>query len=170
VLITLIGCGAVVYNAYAPVTDEVLDTASQRAVVQACRTAFDTVSKFAPLPPTATPADRAALTERENAVFATMVDAFDRLDPPDRDGRTALRAWSADWRTLLERRAQYARDLRRGTPSPELVLPLDGGAPVTARMNKYARTHDAVVCATHNLQAEIVDGVRAYPDDPTESA
>lgn len=170
IAITLIGCGAVVYNAFAPVTAERLDATSQRAVVAACRAAYDQLSKFGPLPPTATPADRAALTERENSVFSKMADTFAAQNPPDRDGLTALRAWTSDWRTLIERRADYATELRTGAKNPELVLPLDGGAPITNRMNKYARTHDAVICATHNLQAEIVDGLRAYPDDPTESA
>ncbi len=169
-VMTLIGCGAIVYNAYAPVTEEPLDSASTAAVQHGCRAAYDELRSFGPLAPTATPEDRAALTERENGVFTKMVDGFATLSPPNSSGRTALHDWIADWRALVARRADYARQLRNHTASPELVIPINAGAPITDRMNQYARTHDAVGCETHNLQAEIVDGVRDYPNDPTASS
>jgi hypothetical protein len=170
IVMTLIGCGAIVYNAFAPVTEEPLDATSTAAVQHGCRAAYDELRTFGVLPPTATPDDRAALTERENGVFSGMVDAFARLQPPDASGRTALHDWIADWRALIARRADYAHQLRAHAAHPELVIPVDAGAPITNRMNQYARTHDAVGCETHNLQAEIVDGVRDYPNDPTASS
>ncbi len=170
ILMTLVGMGAVVYNSFASETEEPLDQASHVVVATACRQAFDVLHRF-PVLTSAAAGARADLLVRENVVFNRMTDAFTRATPPNHSGAIALGKWIGDWRAVNQRRAQYAHDLRASNKFPELVLPKDdAGAPITNRMNEFSRTHDLVGCETHNLQAETVDGVRDYPNDPTRTA
>ena len=65
---------------------------------------------------------------------------------------------------MLKRRAQYVHDLGTTNTHVDLVIPIDDkGAPVTDRMNQYARTHELNQCLTQNLQLETVDTIRQYP-------
>ncbi len=167
--ITLAGIIVVLYGVFvAPETEELLSQASHDRAAAACHKTWAELRTFPKLT-TAAPADRAALLERENIVFTKLADAFAQLKTPQNDGAIALRGWVQDWRGVNASRAAYARALRTSPKFPELLLPKDDqGAPVTNRMNQYSRTHELIGCATHNLQAEITDGERRYPDDPTK--
>ena len=90
------------------------------------------------------------------------------MHPKNPVGAEATSGWLGDWKSLNQSRSQYAIDLRRHVGHPELLLKKDGGAPITKRMNDFAGTHELIGCESHNLQAEIVDGARNYPRDPTE--
>lgn len=171
IAMTLAGMGTIVYGVvFANRTDEPLDTASTAIVAAACKDAYIELKTLTPLKPdvSTTFADRASLTNQENAIFTAMADKIAFAKPTDNDGKIALSKWIEDWRAVIDRRARYATDLGSVGDDAQLVLPKDGGAPVTNRMNKFSRTHDLIGCATHNLQAEIVDGVRVYPTDPTK--
>ena len=169
IAITLAGMATVVYGTFANVTDEPIDAPTQRIAAQACASAYNDLKRLSPLTPNATFNDRAILTEHENAIFTTLANRVSTTHPTDHDGSIALTAWIGDWRSLIQRRANYAKDLRAIGNKAEPDFPKDtSGAPVTNRMNQFSRTHNLIGCATHNLQAEIVDGLRAYPNDPTQ--
>jgi hypothetical protein len=92
-----------------------------------------------------------------------MVGVFAGQHPPNNDGATALRDWTADWRALLERRAGYTNAAVAGEARGQLVIPVIAGAPITNRMNEYALANAITVCQTTGLQAEVVVGKRTYP-------
>ncbi len=166
--ITLFGLGAVVYDSFAPTTEEPLDAHSHTVIADACHATYLNLRALPPLTNASTRTELASRTERENTEFAAMVTKFDRLTPPNADGRRALHDWNADWRAVLVRRASYVQELRASPKRAELVLPRDStGAPITDRMNQYARTHALTGCLTSNLQAETVDTIRQYPTNDT---
>ncbi len=167
VAFTLISCGAVVYNALAPTTSEKLNEQARTVAATACRDAYERLKKL-PVIATTAASEAADLLEAENTIFVAMAKQLATARPTNAVGATAYSGWVADWNGVNTSRAAYATKLRNDDPRPELLLPKDGSAPVTNRMNKYSRTHNLIVCATHNLQAEIVDGVRNYPNDPTK--
>ena len=164
---TLISCGAVVYNAFAPVTEEKLDDKARSVASTACRATYDNL-KTLPVLTSVESVDRAKRLEQENTIFERLAVTLATARPTDRVGGEAYRAWVRDWHGVNKARSAYAVALRASPDFPELLLPKDGSAPITNRMNKYSRTHNLIVCATHNLQAEIVDGKRNYPNDPTK--
>jgi hypothetical protein len=167
-VLTLIGVAGVLYDSFAPTTEEPLGTGPHAAVQHACDTAFRTLKALPPLTRNSTRAQLAARTTQETAIFDTMVAQFAKVHPSDRDGNTAVRAWTADWRSVLGRRVDYVKALGNTTKHVDLVIPIDEqGAPVTDRMNQYSRTHDLNQCLTQNLQLETVDTIRQYPKTDT---
>ena len=101
-------------------------------------------------------------------LLSTLATTIAAQRPTAHDGQTALTDWVADWRALIDRRATFAHTLDRDG-NAEFVIPKDPkGAPITNRMNEFARTHALIGCETHNLQAETLDGPRNYPNDPTK--
>jgi hypothetical protein len=167
-VLTLIGVAGVFYDSFAPTTEEPLGSVPHAEVQHACDTAYRTLKSLPPLTRTSTRTQLAARTTQETAIFNTMVSKFAQVRPSDRDGRTAVRAWTADWRSVLARRVEYVKALGNTTKHVDLVIPIDEqGAPVTDRMNQYSRTHDLNQCLTQNLQLETVDTIRQYPKTDT---
>lgn len=163
---TLIGSAAVVWGVFNQNTLEPLDQASHDQLQQTCASAQVALRKIAPITSQSTREDRARRVDDENVILKQVVTTADSLNPPSPAGATALRDWTADWRALLAARADYARALRGTEPKPSPSLPVANDAPVTKRMNDWSRTHSLNVCDTTYLQAEILDGVRTYPDKP----
>lgn len=167
-VLTLVGVGSVMYDAFAPVTQEPLGTHGHAVVQQACDNAYRTLKALPPLQRTSSLAEVVARTHQEDTIFDEMVAKFDTVQPSSKDGRTALRDWSADWRSVIARRAGYVRNV--AVAHDKFVLPIDSsGAPVTDRMNQYSRTHSLNQCLTENLQLETVETVRAYPPTDTQT-
>src|SRR4051812_20897463 len=148
-VLTLFGVAGVVSASFAPTTEEPLDARSHTTVQHACDATYRALKALPPLTHDSTRAELAARTTEENSLFTTMASEFDRVQPKDNDGRVALRAYTADWRSVITRRAQYVRQLGATKKHVDLVIPIDDkGAPVTDRMNQYARTHDLRQCLT----------------------
>ena len=169
IVITLLGMGAVVYGTFASTTNEPLNKTSHDVIAKSCADAYTGLKKLPPLKATATFADRASLVTQENLIFTAMTNTIATTHTENHDGEVARTKWVEDWRSVIERRAMYAADLLKVGDASEPAFPKDeGGAPVTNRMNQFSRTHTLIGCATHNLQAEIIDGVRVYPTDPTK--
>jgi hypothetical protein len=169
-LLTLVGVGGAVYDAFAPTTEEPLDAHAHTVVLQSCDAAFRTLTSLPPLTHNTTRAQLASRVVQEDSIFNDMVSRFDHVTPTNHDGRIALRDWTADWRSVLQRRAQYVSQLRATTHHVDFIVPIDkSAAPVTDRMNQYSRTHDLNPCLTGNLQLETLDTIRQYPKSDTAS-
>ena len=170
IVLTFIGFGTAIYDAFAPTTEEPLNTQAHAVVQHACDTAYHTLKALPPLTHSTTRAQLETRILEENTVFDAMVAKFGTTTPTNHDGATALRDWSKDWRTMLARRVTYVDDLRATTKHVTFYIPIvtsgDGG-PVTDRMNQYSRTHDLNQCLTENLQLETVDAIREYPSTDT---
>ncbi len=170
IVITLLGISTVFIDVFSPTTEEPLDAHSHAVVQQACDTAYRTLKALPPLTHRTTRAQQRARIVEENAVFDAMIAKFAPLRPLNHDGRIALSAWTADWKSVLARRADYANELAATTGHVNLVIPIDSqGAPVTDRMNQYSRTHDLDQCLTENLQLETLGAIREYPATDTQS-
>lgn len=100
----------------------------------------------------------------ENAVFESLVDGLDALDPQGEDPATALEAWTDDWRALLAAREAAADELARAGEAT-LAIPRAssrGVRPVTDRMDEYARQQGLDECRPDALEAETIDGRGDY--------
>lgn len=161
---TLAGALSVVWGVFNQDTLEPLDAASRDRLRQTCVSEQQQLRQLAPITSQSTREDRARRVDDENVILSRIVTTAASLRPPNPAGATALRDWTADWRALLAARAQYASALRGPEARPQPNLPVNGGKPVTKRMNDYSRTHALGECVTGYLQAEILDGVRTYPN------
>jgi hypothetical protein len=147
---------------------EDLDDASNAAIGDACTGALSELRALPPLGEDASAAEGVALAEQENEIFTAMIEQFAAIRPDAGDDAVdAYRAWIDDWRALLSARAQFADDLA-ADGSARLETPsISSGSvrPITDRMNEYASQRVLVNCEPDVLQAEVVDGPRAYPDE-----
>lgn len=115
-------------------------------------------------------ADRVARVRAENVVLRAMTNQFRAVDPQHKTPANALRGWTDDWSRLIDARATYANELDAGKSDPtkkvKFVLPSDAGAlePVTNKMDDFVRENHPNIdaCFTNALQADVVEGPRAY--------
>jgi hypothetical protein len=138
---------------------ERLTSTERRAVGQACEDAADRIRA---LPPVSNPPTNATVSARatgETDQFARMLTDIRRVQPERAAARVALHAWLADWATLLDVRRVYADEVRTDK-SAKIVVPVDAGAPIFVRMNKYAESKGLAVCKTDELGAERVYELR----------
>ncbi|HEY1740665.1 MAG TPA: hypothetical protein VGI86_18265, partial [Acidimicrobiia bacterium] len=168
IVLTVIGFGTAIYDAFAPTTEEPLNAQSHAVVQHACDTAYHTLKALPPLAHSTTRTQLETRILEENRVFDTMVAKFGTVTPTNHDGLVALRDWTADWRAMLTRRVSYVGELRATPKHINFLIPIvSGGGPITDRMNQYSRTHELNQCLTENLQLETVDAIRQYPTTDT---
>lgn len=147
--------GYVLYLAFGPgrqpPIDRLEDPAFAAAAEDRCADAGDAVGDlpFANQLPTA--ADRAAVLDQANGIYAGMLDDLDGLAAlaPAGDQRDLVQEWLADWRTLLQDRVDYAVALR-ADPNARLLVSEKGdtGRHITGWIDEFALANRMESCAT----------------------
>jgi hypothetical protein len=136
-----------------------------RAVAAACRDAQRALEELPQVDVQANFSDKADRVEREDAILTAMIRQIRTVHPEGRDPSVALNGWLTDWERLVRAREQYANDLRTGGADARFVEPAsDGVEPIANKMNDWTLEQGTRtdVCNTGVLQAEVVDGPRAY--------
>lgn len=143
---------------------EKLDAPAGARVEAACRAAQTSLKALPAVKETDGGAVRVARVRTENSILTTMTERFDEVTPAHGTPTHALRAWTGDWRRIIEARARYATDLETKHRA-RLELPATGGIkPISDNMDDFVREqhHQIDTCFTDSLQAEVVEGPRVY--------
>jgi hypothetical protein len=136
-----------------------------RAVAGACRDAQHALENLPQVEARASFSDTADRVEREDAILTAMIQQIRTVHPGGRDPSVALNGWLSDWERLVTAREQYANDLRTGGADARFVEPAsDGVEPIANKMNDWTLEQGTRTdgCNTGVLQAEVVEGPRAY--------
>ncbi|MDX6294153.1 MAG: hypothetical protein QOH50_3228 [Kribbellaceae bacterium] len=99
----------------------------------ACSTMTHAVQQSA-APLNATNATKARAIQEQNNAVAAMIRTIRLLGSDRLDNDRPTPSWLADWQTLIDQRARYARNLDRNRPTP-FVIPTVEGRPISERMN-----------------------------------
>ena len=147
---------------------ERLAVADAQSVVGVCSDAQQQLRAL-PLPYPKLGADRVTRLRAENTILRAMTARFGDTRPSSSTPAAALAGWSADWNRLIDARTRYADQLAAAandlSKKVKFVVPATGGVkPITERMDDFVRENhpDLDACFTTALQAEIVEGPRAY--------
>ncbi len=138
---------------------ERLTSAERHAALDACRQAAADMRSLPTVPTPPTNATVSARAEGETDVLARMVSTLRRLEPDREAARQALDAWLDDWDIMLRARRTYARDVLHDKGA-KLVTPVDAGAPIFVRMNKYSDSKGLADCSVEALGATAVNALR----------
>lgn len=142
---------------------ERLDRASAAALSGACDAARAEL-ELLPNPSPVSGPDRVARIRAENRVLRAMVTRFDAVQPEAGTPGEAVRAWGADWRSVVDARERYASSLETEGRA-QFVLPADDGIkPVTKDMDDFVRQNHPHLdaCLTERLALDTVEGQRDY--------
>lgn len=128
------------------------DPAWQSQAEQVCAA---TAKQIKALPPAASFKDiepkelaltqRAAVIDQATALLTTQVDQLRADEPTDVNGRRGVDLWLDDWDGYLQNRRDQAQRMRAGEDTPFRVNE-QGGAPVTLRMDEFAKTNGMPSC------------------------
>jgi len=144
---------------------ERLNDADAHTVDAACVDAQHALARLPQVGAHATPDARADRVDHEDAILTTMTERFMAVHPAGNDPAVALRGWTGDWTRLIAARAHYVSDLRTKGNDARFVEPATKGVePIVNKMNDWileqgTRTEH---CNTGELQAEVIEGARAY--------
>ena len=172
VLIVVAGLwGYAIWYSVARPSPESLDGSAKTAVTNACTDARAKLRALPDLAKGATAANDVRLVRQENEIFHAMADRIDQVSPNGTDAHKALDAWVADWRKVIEARAQFANDLETDGKARLRIPAVNAGSvqPITDRMDTYAMNRGLDVCRPQALQAEVVDQPRDYSAAQEES-
>jgi len=91
---------------------------------------------------------RADLVDEGTALLSQMLDDMMVIPPSDPKGAEIVPLWIADYESLLERRLEYANELRAGIDEPftEPVAP-GTSIPVTEKLETFAGDNEMPSCA-----------------------
>lgn len=92
-------------------------------------------------------AERAAVIEQSDEVYATMIDRLDGLEPATTDDVGIWDQWIVDWRTYLGDRADYV-DRLRADPMARFYVTEKDRDQVTEPIDRLARVNGMLSCAT----------------------
>lgn len=81
---------------------------------------------------------QAAILADQNLAVRRMIEMVRELDDTTRRADRPLEAWLADWESLLRARERYARQVAGGFDGTFRLPTVDGGRPVTERMDRAA--------------------------------
>jgi hypothetical protein len=138
---------------------ERLSSADRQSVLDACDRAESDMRTLPVVPDPPTNETVSARAAAETDTLAHMVSTLRHLEP-DRDAaRQALDAWLDDWDVMLHARRTYAREVLHDKSST-IVTPVDAGAPIFVRMNKYAESKGLEDCTVESLGATSVNALR----------
>jgi hypothetical protein len=128
------------------------DPAWTAAAEKLCATTRDKVlalpaaSTFADIEPRAEALrQRAVVLDQATALMQAQYDGLRANEPTDEQAREGVDLWLGDWEGYLESRRVQADRLRRGEDKP-FTVPEEGGAPVTLRMDAFAKTNGMPSC------------------------
>lgn len=112
----------------------------------ACDAANDEVRELPTAAETRSPAERAEVLDRANAIYGGLLDELLAIAPDGEEGEIVTQ-WVADWRTYLGDRDDYARRLRRDPDARLLVSPKHGDQ-VTESIDAFAKDNRMPACGT----------------------
>jgi hypothetical protein len=163
IVVALLWGYAIWYSVARP-SPERLDGSAKSAVARACTEARTQLAALPNLTKGATAADDVRLVRQENQILHTMTDRIDHVTPSGSDAHKALDAWVADWRNLIDARAQFATVLQAEGKARLRIPAVKAGSiePITDRMDTYATNRGLDACRPQALQAEVVDQPRDY--------
>jgi hypothetical protein len=138
---------------------ERLSSAQRHAVLDACHQAAAAMRALPVVPTPPTNATVSARAEGETGVLARMVATVRRIEPSRDAARQALHEWLDDWEIMLHARRTYAQEVLHDK-SAKLVTPVDAGAPIFVRMNKYTDSKGLADCSVESLGATSVNALR----------
>ena len=157
VVVTMLGMwGYVLYLAFGPGRQPPIDRLEDPAFAEAgevlCADAVADVERLPNAGDAATPAERAEVVDRADAVYAGMLDDLAvqaSTQVPAGDERDRAEEWIADWRVYLDDRAQYADALRTDPDARLLVSEKPGeGRQITGWIDEFALANRMPSCAT----------------------
>jgi hypothetical protein len=147
--------GYVVYLAFGPGRQPPIDRLEDPTFAEAagprCTEAVDEVEALPVASETHSAAERAAVLDQANAIFAGMVDDLDGMTDlvPAGDQRDRAEAWLEDWRVVLEDREAYAEALARDDDAEYLVSEKPGtGRQITGWIDEFALANKIDDCKT----------------------
>jgi hypothetical protein len=138
---------------------ERLTNAQRHQVLDACDRAADDMRALPVVPEPPTNATVSARATAETDVLAHMVATLRHMEPSRAAARQALDAWLDDWDIMLHARRTYAQEVLHDKGA-KLVTPVDAGAPIFVRMNKYTDSKGLPDCDVEALGVTSVDAVR----------
>jgi hypothetical protein len=164
IAVVLVAWGIAIFFSLTAGSPEDLDDDALAALEAACDETLAALEAPPQLTQGASADENISRVEFENDVFTEMVDRVDAIAPDSGDAARALDAWLDDWRALIAARAAFAIDLADDGTARLRVPSVSSGSvrPISDRMNEYATARGLDQCTTDALQAENVDGVRAY--------
>ena len=157
VVVTMLGMwGYVLYLAFGPGRQPPIDRLEDPAFADAgevlCAAAVADVEELPNAGASATPAERADVVDRADAIYAAMLDDLAvqaSTQVPAGDERERAEEWIGDWRVYLEDRAQYADALRSDPDARLLVSEKPGeGRQITGWIDEFALANRMPSCAT----------------------
>ena len=108
--------------------------------------ALPAASTFADIEPKAEALrQRAEVLDEVTVLLGRQVEALRATEPADDKSREGVALWLADWDGYLQSRRDQADRLRQGEDRP-FVVHEQGGAPVTLRMDAFAKTNGMPSC------------------------
>ena len=93
--------------------------------------------------------ERADLVDRQDEVFAEMLDDLARLPRPAGEQGEWVTAWLADWQTHIDDRREWADRLHAGE-DPPFVETARGNDQVSEAVDGFAEVNEMPSCATLN--------------------
>jgi hypothetical protein len=138
---------------------ERLSSAQRQQVLDACHQAADDMRALPGVTDPPTNATVSARATGETDALAHMVATLRHLEPSREAARQALDAWLDDWNIMLHARRTYAQEVLHDK-SATIVTPVDAGAPIFVRMNKYAESKGLEDCTVESLGATSVNALR----------
>ena len=144
---------------------ERLTDTEAKAVDAACLDAQHALARLPQVGAHAAPAARADRVDREDTILAAMIHRIQAVHPTGNDPAVALRGWTGDWNKLIDARQDYVSDLRTKGNDARFVEPATKGVePIVNKMNDWTLEQGTRTdhCNTGELQAEVIEGARAY--------
>ncbi len=89
---------------------------------------------------------RADLVVTGTDLLSGMLDDLMAVEPTDPKGQEIVPLWVADYRSLLERRYEYADELRSGE-NEQFTEPVKNGIPITEPLETFAGDNEMPSCA-----------------------
>jgi hypothetical protein len=128
--------------------DLLADPAFPRAAASVCKSAKDEIRAAGLIGLEArTPQSRADITERADAILATMVRNLQPLAPTTGEDAPVIAGWLSDWDGYLADRASWIAKLRAGEDAPFLERSRpDGGEALSKAMKAFADVNDMRDC------------------------
>lgn len=82
-------------------------------------------------------ADRADIVDKATHIIEQMISEIERLSPTDAKGKALVPLWLADYRTYVQDRYAYSRQLRTGNNAPFSETMIEG-LPLSEKISTFA--------------------------------
>jgi hypothetical protein len=151
-IVVLVGSWVYVLFIYDPglMIDELEDRSFPVAAEQICARTVPELEALPPAQEARSATERAGTIEESNEILASMVDDLEPLVPEDPPRvREGVTEWISDWRTYIDDRRAYARNLREDPEARFLESPKGNrGRGVTTAVDGFAQVNRMESCTT----------------------